>query len=328
MREKVKRKAPTMAHLLKSIANEALDKGNYNIPREGLFRCTLRASFVRAYEFAAYCSRIERDKADEGCFFMASALRGTCEDLIALKFIRQLPRKLRDEVIAIEMSLAVNKALVEQTKFFRKERPFQSVLSAKENSVFADAQRARLHQIGVTSGLWKTEKKILPIEQMAIKLKMKEEYDYFYRVTSALVHFNPGISLRSGWGEDPKRGKFSAGNFVPYYLEFCQIYSALLFSMFARTFAVDLSVSKAFRAGLTAIEDALEEEMRWPEAVTFEEMNQKPPSFILASVARVLWDVPTERRKWKRAMTKAVRASVKPPAIVPATVDPLGSATS
>jgi Family of unknown function (DUF5677) len=297
-----------MCDLLKTIETEALDKGNYNLPKEGFFRCALRASFVRAYQFAVYCNRIDSEKADEGAFFMASALRGTCEDLIALKFIRQLKRKERDEVVAIEMAVAVNKAVVEQTKFFRKERPFQPVLSAKEDTGFVDVRRARLYQIGTTSGLWKTEKKLLPIEQMAIKLGMREMYDYFYRVTSDVVHFNPRISLRSGWGDDPKRGKFSMANFAKYYAEFCQVYSVLLFTMLARAFAVDLSLTKPFRAGLNAIERELDEVLRWPEAVTFEEMNQKPPGFLMRLLAKVAHENKTVRRKQKAAKPPAARS--------------------
>lgn len=296
-----------MSDLLKSLEKEVLNKSNYNIPRDGTFRCVLRASFVRAYEFAVYCNRIQADKADEGCFFMASALRGTCEDLIALRFIRQLPRKVRDEVINIEMSLAVNKAVVEQSKFFQKQRPFQSVLSGQMGSQWVDAQKARLDQIGSSSGLWNTKKKLLPIEQMAIKLKMKEMYDYFYRVTSDVVHFNPRISMRNGWGLDPKRGKFSTKNYARHYLRFCQVYSVLLFIMFARRFAVDLRLSKSFRTALGAIEAENDVEMRWPEAITFEEMNLKPPSAIWGAIARVLWDDPDERRKWKRAMAKTAK---------------------
>lgn len=152
------------------------------------------------------------------------------------------------------MSLAVNKAVVEQTKSFEKERPFQQVISANENTAVVDRPRARLYQIGMTSGLWKTEKKMLPTEQMAIKLKMKEMYDYFYQVTSNVVHFNPRILLRSGWGSDPERGQFSMTNFAIYYLRFCQIYSVLLFATMVRVFAVDLTFSQKFKEGLTAIE--------------------------------------------------------------------------
>jgi hypothetical protein len=323
MSKESKPKHPSMSDLLKAIETEALDKGKYNIPKEGFFRCAMRASFVRSYQFAAYCHRIKYEKADEGCFFMASALRGSCEDLIALKFIRQLPRKLRDELMTIEMMLAVNKAVLEQTKFFRKERPFQDVIRLTGDPAQIDALKERRAEIGRTSGLWNPgkDKKVPPMEQMAIKLGMREMYDYFYRVTSDVVHFNPRISLRSGWGDDPKRGKFSAANFARYYLGFCQTYSVMLFTMMARTFAVELTLSKEFRAGLTALEETIDNELRWPEAVTFEEMNRKPPSIILVTLARVMWDDPKERRKWKRVLSKAGKAS-KVSAAAPSTATP------
>jgi Family of unknown function (DUF5677) len=318
--EKRKAKPPTTFQLLKTIEKEALEKGSYNISREGFFRCALRASFVRAYQFAAYCNKIKWDTADEGAFFMASALRGTCEDLIALKFIRQLPRQLRDEVIVIEMSLAVDKAIMEQTKFFQKERPFQQVISHSGDGSFVEKKKDRLTDIATATGLWNPgkQKKLPPMQQMAIKLGMREEYDYFYRVTSDVVHFNPRISLRSGWGPDPKRGKFNTANFARYYLGFCQVYSVMLFTMMARAFARDLSLSKEFREGLAKLEKDLDKEMRWPEAVTFEEMNQKPPSIILTTLARVMWDDPAQRRKWKREMARAaVKAAAPTTATVP-----------
>ena len=71
------------------------------------------------------------------------------------------------------------------------------------------------------------------------------------------------------------------------------------------------------------METDLDSEMRWPEAVTFEEMNQKPPSMILVTLARVMWDDPKERRKWKRALAKAEKAerakSITAPASTPTT---------
>jgi len=195
---------------------------------------------------------------------------------------------------------------VEQTKFFRKERPFQLVLSAKGNPAFVQRQRDRLAAIATASGLWNPgpQKKLPPMEQMAIKLGMREEYDYFYRVTSDVVHFNPRIALRSGWGPDPKRSQFSMVNFARYYLGFCQVYSVMLFTMMARAFAKELTLSKAFREGITKLEKDLDGEMRWPEAVTFEEMNQKPPSVILAAEVRMMWEDPNQRRKWKREVAK------------------------
>ena len=70
-----------------------------------------------------------------------------------LKFIRQLPRKLRDELMTIEMMLAVNKAVLEQTKFFRKERPFQDVIRLTGDPAQIDALKERRAEIGRTSGL-------------------------------------------------------------------------------------------------------------------------------------------------------------------------------
>ena len=236
-----------------------MDKGKYNIPKEGFFRCAMRASFVRAYQFAAYCNQIKFDKADEGAFYMASALRGTCEDLIALKFIRLLPRKQRDELVTIEMMLAVNKAVVEQTKFFRKQRPFQEVIRFRGDPAQIEALKERRAEIGRSSGLWNPgkDRKLPPMAQMAIKLGMREMYDYFYRVTSDVVHFNPRISLRSGWGDDPRRGKFSTANFARYYLRFCQIYSLMLFTMMARAFCQRLALEHDVSGGPGQIGDGL-----------------------------------------------------------------------
>jgi hypothetical protein len=114
----------------------------------------LRASFARAFEYARYCNRINPNKADEGCYFLASALRGTCEELIALQFIRQLPAGERDEVIAIEMVRALGKAVDEQTKFFEAVRPFQAVIKSRPRTELVTKQKDRIDEIARTSGVW------------------------------------------------------------------------------------------------------------------------------------------------------------------------------
>jgi|ERR1700687_2899883 len=40
-----------------------------------MFRGVLRATFVKAFEFARYCNRMERDEEGEDAFFLASSLR-------------------------------------------------------------------------------------------------------------------------------------------------------------------------------------------------------------------------------------------------------------
>lgn len=292
----------TIAGLLDGIRDEALSKGNYYLRRDGFYRAMLRAAFVRAYQFAAYCNGMQAGGAKEGAFFTTSALRGICEDLIVLRFVRRLPRALRDEVIAIEMSLAVEKAVAEQRRFFQKKRPYQQVVGPRRNPAHIEQLKDRLVEIATTSGLWNpgTRKKLPPVEQMASKVGMKEEYDYVYRIASDVVHFNPRVALRNGWGDEPNRGRFDTTNFSGYYLGFSQIYSVLLFVMLARKFAVDLRLSKDFRSALSQMDNSLANELRWPEAVTFEELNLKPPSPALAILARVMWDNPKGRRAFKK----------------------------
>lgn len=77
----------TVSSLLRAIEKEALAQAHYNLPRESHFHGVLRAVFIKAFEFARYSNRLKHAKADEGAFFIASALRGLTEDLIAVKFL-------------------------------------------------------------------------------------------------------------------------------------------------------------------------------------------------------------------------------------------------
>jgi hypothetical protein len=267
----------TIRQCLAAIETEAIDKGSYSIPLDRYFKCALRASFVRAYQFAAYCNKIKVEDANQGSFYMAGALRGSCEELIALKYISQLLPELRDEVIEIEMLSAVDKAAREQIAFFKKERRSQQVFQPYWNLQVISKKQDRLVEIAKGTRLWKPhpKKKNLPnIAEMAQKLGMTEVYNFLFRVTSDVVHFNPRISLRNGWGPDPSNGKFSTDNFAKYYLEFCQVYSVSLFTMFARAFAADLSLTTGFQATVTELENDLQNLPVWPPALTSEEMNR------------------------------------------------------
>src|SRR5438552_72366 len=125
-------KAPTTT-ILGDLEASILAKSQYHLFREGVFRGVLKASFVKSFDFARYCNTIPIDQADEGSFFISSALRGICEDVIALKFLRRLNRKQRDEVVSIAMLMAVRRAMAAQAAFFKKLRPFQPVLQEKTN---------------------------------------------------------------------------------------------------------------------------------------------------------------------------------------------------
>jgi hypothetical protein len=118
-----------------------------------MFMSLLGASFTKAFEYARYCNGIKPDGADEGCYFLASALRGTCEDLIALKLIGQLSPGARDDVIAIEMARALEKAVDEQAKFFQAVRPFQPIIKFRPKPERVTQQRDRMDEIARTKRL-------------------------------------------------------------------------------------------------------------------------------------------------------------------------------
>jgi hypothetical protein len=82
---------------------------------------------------------------------MSGALRGLSEDFIALKFIRKLKRKDRDEVVQIEMMSTTAQLIDEQAHFFRSKRPFQPVLSKSFDAAQLEKAKDRLTAIGQSS---------------------------------------------------------------------------------------------------------------------------------------------------------------------------------
>lgn len=123
---------PSTTLYLRKLEPHVLARARCDFLGEGPFRAVLKAAFIKCFELARYSSRLKMEQADEMSFFIASAVRGVCEDLIALKFLRQLRRKERDEVISIEIMLATRKAADAQAKFFTKVRPFQPILRLKK----------------------------------------------------------------------------------------------------------------------------------------------------------------------------------------------------
>lgn len=291
------------AKLLKIINAEARAKAGFNMMREGMFRGVLKAAFIRSFEFAVATHRYTHDQANEESFFLAAGLRGICEDLIVLKFMRRLRRKDRDEVVKIRMLVSTGEAVGKQAAFFCKTRPFQPVIRPFIDQVELDAAKDRLTLIGQQSKLWNTSKKLPPVEQMANRVHLRQFYEFIYAATSEIVHFSVRVALRSGWGDVPRNVRFSTENFSRYYLEFSQFYSIYMLATFCRTFSADLGLSKAFMNVVKEMETSLSERLRWPELVTFEEMNQTNPNELMRAVLRVAHE---ERIKSRRQQRKPI----------------------
>jgi hypothetical protein len=253
------------------------------IPDPDLYDAVLKSAFVKAFEFALYANSVTLAKADESSFFMAAGLRGICEDIITLKFINQFDSSIRREIILMEMASTVSKASDAQNRFFKKIRPFQPLVTFASGPAETHKRRDRYRAIGLQTGLKMIQEKLPPVEQMAMNVGMAEVYDFFYRITSETVHFNVRVALRNGWGPLDKI-EFGTKQFCKYYLGVNQVYGIYLFSLLCETFHSQLGLDDKFMKRLERLSLQLSRELRWPEPVTFEEMNAHLPNPMLRSV--------------------------------------------
>jgi uncharacterized protein DUF5677 len=257
---------------LKALRPEIAKKKICRPTREGLFKAVLKASFARIHEYAEF---VYADTMDVGpaSFFGSAPLRQCCEDLIALKYLALLKRKDRDKVIQALMVISTGTASEKQGKFFKRNHPYQPVLTTTFKPADITNAKNVLNEIGTRTDLWRTSNKLPPIEQMAIKVGLSELYEYLYAGTSEIVHFNVRINLRSGWGSGKNEFAFSPSNFAKFYGQFSRVYAAFIWFSFCRAFRSALQLSPEFMHTVDEVELAVESIDRWPELVTFEEMN-------------------------------------------------------
>lgn len=87
--------------------------------------------------------------------------------------------------------------------------------------------------------------------------------------------------------------RFSTANFNGYYRKFCEFYSIKLLVLFCETFDENLNLTPAVRVLISQTNEQLRFYIRWPELVTFEEMNLKGPSqfmYLMSSMAQEIKD--------------------------------------
>ena len=86
-----------------------------------------------------------------------------------------------------------------------------------------------------------------------------------------------------------RSGRLRPRNFSQYYVEFNQTYSLLLLLRLLRGPAATL-LPQASQKVVAALENCLNEPIRWPEAVTFEELNLEGPGSIMRILLRAAQD--------------------------------------
>lgn len=134
-------------------------------------------------------------------------------------------------------------------------------------------------------GVGETKRDGPSVRDMAERTGLVYTYEYIYFLSSNFVHFNPLTLMRMGWGPNEGPFRFSVHNFSKYYLDVASFYGAVIMLGFYFRVGQDLFAPGSHQAILDLLE-SIDEVPRWPEIITYEELNRKPP--ILHFMARAL----------------------------------------
>jgi len=249
-----------------------------NLGKHSMYSLCVKASVSKCYEFNLAVDSLSKS---ESAFFAMSALRGMCEDLIVLGYIRKMPPADRESLIAALSQCELGSRVELQAKFFSSFRPQQAVLSFKNVRSTIDSHEAAARSVWHRHGWPNLSTGAMPqIRQIAEKQGSEQLailYDYLYRLTSAGVHFSVQSLLRSGWGPNLREFRFSARSFQQYFSEYCSLYGAFIFCVYFEFFSAVLRPDQKERATIGKIREQVLFTPRWPEMVTFEEMNLEAP---------------------------------------------------
>ena len=247
---------------------------------DGFFLACVRAALAKNYEINKF---IHNHKPGVHDFAVTASLRGVCEDIIALRFIATFTKEHREEAVAVLMLKSVMELMQEQTKFFEKYRPSQPILETREVATEIHNLRLRLRQMR-KSYRWKKHREWPSVQEMADFTGLRPLYDFLYAATSCFVHFSPSNLIRMG-APDADQLKFSTANFTDYYHAFNRFYGLFLLITFATKFSAMLGIKEEIKPSVEELMKRLDEELRWPELITIEELNVPAVSKMLRMMA-------------------------------------------
>lgn len=247
-----------------------------------LFECAVRASLAKCFDYAmfTYSSALTVENA----FYSTGTLRSVCEDLIILRSLNDWGAEDRNRIIKLELEFGVADQVKRQGAFFSRFRYVQPVLSGSIGQTQLQEKEAERSALWRRNGFPNENRDRPATAQIATKLGMgalNVLYDYIFRITSGTVHFNVHALLRTGWGDKPESGDmeltFAPSNMGLYEIDFCRIYGAILLTIYFEFFPELLTASVETLWLVKKLRRALTMMTRWPEMVTFEEMNLSRP---------------------------------------------------
>ena len=250
-----------------------------NFDRQDIFTACLVSSFVKSFEFL----RLTSLSGGDGTLFLTASLRSVVEEIILLNFLSNLCHDKREYALIRLMELEVRQNAKHQNAFFRTFRPFQPVIPVSSN----DDKRIQkeLAVFWRQNGWPRFQPGNLTATPPTIEIAAKSKpgflevvYDFIYRLSSNSVHFRPGALLRLGWGADKTHMTFGPKHLSSYFLGMCQVYGCYLFCLYFELFSKFLELNPDENEALVELRRHLLWMVRWPEMVTFEEMNVPAPS--------------------------------------------------
>lgn len=256
------------------------------------YTCLVKAAYSKSIE---YSHLLVNKRNINDAFILSPFLRGICEDLISLSYIKKtLDTNTRDLISGQYGIYLQYSSIAAQQFFFKKEAPYQDYLSLKNPEETLIKLKDNLNVLWEKQG--QNKNKLFPsVEHMSIDTKYKALYDFLYHASSKTVHFSPNILLRTGWynvdnltTQTPTSEViFSTNNFNKYYHHFNTYYSLYLLVQFTNNFKKELLLSKNYLTDIKAISESLSKSP-YPELVTYEEMNMKRPSSFFNFIKRYI----------------------------------------
>ena len=245
-----------------------------------LFDYCVKSSLAKVFDFGRGMISLESSREQIPAYFVSGSLRGICEDVIILCYLSEKPNNLRDPLLSKWIVYEQHRRRSSQERFFSSNhRSFQNVLTLSDDAKLekqANDLRIEWRKLG-----WRNlgENQTSPSTRaIAKKAGILDIYDFFYRFACDLVHFNPGILLRFGWGDlNLKKIKFSASNFNEYYLVVGLVYGAYFWCLTLHLLRKSHRMPKELRSVEKEMIKWLFRIERWPEMITPEELNISPP---------------------------------------------------
>tara|TARA_R110000850_G_scaffold68107_1_gene152232 strand:+ start:747 stop:1670 length:924 start_codon:yes stop_codon:yes gene_type:complete len=219
----------------------------------------------------------------ENAYILVANLRGICEDLIVLKYLEKLPEKQRDQYLSLLQINNLRHGILTQSRFFKANNPFQPIAGGN----VSQAQEQLKASNEDLKDFWLTvngTKRGPTVRDMAVEAGLPTTYEYIYFLSSNFVHFNPHTLLRTGWGPLEGPFEFSVHNMNGYYADLVSFYGALILVGFHSVFG-DRCFTDDAKSDIDDIIEIIDQVPRWPELVTYEELNQKPPMLHFMTLA-------------------------------------------